>query len=552
MVFYGKYAFQSTNPTGPKKFLTSSSSMGETYPLVSASSVTEFERWILYQNTGGVSLTVEMGQLYYLKAIDVVGWVVGTRVVGDASAMRIVHQGDGLVMFQIFAGDPAEWQPIRYSVNVQLPYLIFPINGSMELINGSMELETGDETFYTFAQQLITPSLAVIQSSKNAQGYDFRNVDLSQADFNGVDCTGADFTGANLDGAQFQGATLTDAIFIGASLNQTNFGGAKSLDGAFFSGTDVSNVQWGMAISARSAHFDGATGIGCQIGSGFQPTQHADFSHADFTGADFTGSDFSYAKLIEAKMIRGVFVGAIFGGADLTAAQLGGLDKSAAAKFSYAYMPNVIFSKANLFGVSFAFATVFGAATRISDAATMEQCDFSNAYLEGIDLTGATLLGAKFNNACLVAVNLTLAQLSPTLSGSVVSSLAGACLQGTIFTQSNLTNADLTNATVAFTRGSLNVRYCNPLVEGPFPPPPEFEPLNYSPTQGLDLTTMSAETVCPNGSTVQANQARGLSLMQMLTSPSPATQWVPVGCFSSAMDMEKRGRSGVTIFRSTS
>ena len=66
--------------------------------------------------------------------------------------------------------------------------------------------------------------------------------------------------------------------------------------------------------------------IGCQIRSGTQPSQHADFSHADFTGADFTGSDFSYAKLIEAKMIRGVFVGAIFEGADLTAAQ---------AKWSY-------------------------------------------------------------------------------------------------------------------------------------------------------------------------------------------------------------------------
>ncbi|MCU1266499.1 MAG: N-acetyltransferase [Acidobacteria bacterium] len=522
MVFYGKYTFQSTNATGPQMFLTSSSRLGQTYPVVSAPSATEIERWIVYQNADE-TLTIQMGDLFYLSAIESVGWVIGDTSIDQAYSMKTIDQGGGQVALQIYSTGQSQWLPVRYSVNVLLPYLVFPIAGELEVL--------GSDTFYNFTQTTITPSLAAIQSSKNAQSCDFQNVDLSQADLSGVNCTGADFTNANLDGTIFSGATLTNAIFVGASLDKTNFSGA-TLDGAFFTGTDVSNVIWGTAISARGTHFDNTTGISCKIGSA-NPNLHADFTKADFTGADFSKSDFSYAYLIEATLIQSVFVGAIFQGVDFTSAQLGGLDKTAAATLSYTYMPNVIFSKANLFGVSFAFATVFGAATQMSDAATIEQADFSNAYLEGIDLTAAALQGAKFNNACLVGANLTKAQLSPTLQGSITSSLIGACLQGVNFTQSDLTNADLSNATVAFSQGTINVRYCDPLVNGPFPPPPDYEPLNYSATQGLDLTTMSAKTVCPNELTVAANQAQGNSLQQMLTTANPKQEWVPVGCSSS-------------------
>jgi len=523
MVFDGKYTFQSTNPTGPKMFLTSSSSQGQTYPTVSAPSATEIERWIVYQNADG-SLTIQMGDLFYLSAVASVGWVAGNSAIEQATPMKIIDQGSGQVTLQILPAGQTQWLPVRYSVNVQLPYLVFPIPGD------ELKVALAD-TFYNFAQTMITPSLAAIQNSKNAQGVDFQNVDLSEADLSGVNCTGADFTNANLESTNFSGATLTNAIFVGASLDNANFSGA-TLDGAFFTGTHVSKVNWGTAISAKGTHFKDTVGISCKIGSA-NPNQHADFTQADFTGADFSKSDFSYAYLNEATLIRAVFIGAIFQGVDFTSAQLGGLDKTAAADMSFTYMPNVIFSKANLFGVSFVFATVFGASTQMSDAATMEQADFSNAYLEGINLTAATLQGAKFDNACMVGVNLTKAQLSPTLSGSITSSLAGACLQGANFTQSDLTNADLSNATVALLQGTLNVRYCNPLFKGPFPPPPDYEPLNYSATQGLDLTTMGAQTVCPNELTVAANQKQGNSLQQMLTTANPRKEWVPVSCSSS-------------------
>jgi uncharacterized protein YjbI with pentapeptide repeats/RimJ/RimL family protein N-acetyltransferase len=523
MVFFGKYTFQSTNTTGPQMYLTSASSQGQNYPVVAAPAATEIERWIIYQNAND-TLTIQMGDLFFLSAIEAVGWVVGNSSIDQASPMKTIDQGGGQVALQILPAGQSQWQPVRYSVNVQLPYLVFPI--------ATNEVEdNGNDSLFNFAQATITPSLVAIQSSGKAQGFDFQSVDLSQADLSGVDCTGADFTNANLEGTNFSGATLTNAIFVGAALDNTNFSGAI-LDGAFFTGTDVSNVVWGTAISAKGTHFKNAVGVGCQIGSA-NPNQHADFTKADFTGADFSKSDFSYAYLVEATLIKSVFDGAIFQGVDFTSAQLGGLDKTAAADMSFTYMPNVIFSKANLFGVSFAFATVFGAATQMSDAATMEQADFSNAYLEGIDLTAAALQGAKFNNACLVGANLTKAQLSPTLQGSITSSLIGACLQGVTFTQSDLTNADLSNATVAASQGTINVRYCHPLVGGPFPPPPDYEPLNYSATQGLDLITMSAETVCPNELTVAANQMQGNSLQQMLTTPIPKQVWLPVSCSSS-------------------
>ncbi len=524
MTFYGKYTFQSTNPTGPKKYLTVVSSQGMTYPFVTADVVTETERWLVYQNDDG-TLLVQMGNLFYLSAIEELGWVVGDTAREKAYPMKLTAQDDGTVAMQIFLADVQQWEPIRYSVNVLLPYLVFPIPKS-QLINDDAA------TYFTFAQQTITPSLAKIQSSKNAKGLDFRHVDLSGANLSGVDCAEADFTNAILDSADFTGATLSGAVFVGASLRQTNLSRAI-LDSANFTGTNLSTVIWGQGISAKQTIFDDCVGVNSAIGS-LDPKVNADFSGASFKGADFTGANFSYAILRETSLLGSVFVGANLQGVDFTQAQLGGLSKSAAANLAYAYLPNVNFSKANLFGISFAFASLFGAEASLTDAATMEEADFSNAYLEGIDLTGANLRGAKFNNACLVNVTLTKANLSPSLSGSVTSSFAGTCLQGASFAQSNLMNADLTGATVSFGNGTLNVRFCNPLIGGPFPPPPSFEPLNYSATTGLDLTTLVATTVCPNGQTVAANQAQGNSLQVMLTIHQPAVQWIPVQCAPSS------------------
>lgn len=521
MAFYGKYSFQSTNTGGAQMFVTAVSADGQTYPAVSSPGVTEIETFILYQNGDG-SLTIQMGDLSYLSADAVFGWVVANSSIAQASPIQVNDQGNGQVSLQIQPQGQTGWQPVRYTVNDEFPFLVFPIEGESSPPN--------PDALFNFAQATITPSLAAIQVSKDAQNLDFQNVDLSQADLSGVNCTSANFTNANLDGTNFSGAILTSAIFVGATLTNTNFSGA-TLDYAVFNGTDVSGVIWGTAISAQHAKFAGAIGIGCKIGS-TDPNQHANFSYADFTGANFSQSDFSYASLDNAILAGATFVGAIFQSADLTFAQLGGVTGIAAADMSFTYLSNAIFKSANLFGVSFASATLYGASTNMSDALTMEQADFSNAYLEGINLSNAVLNGAKFDNSCLVGVDFSNAYLTPTLSGTIPTSLTGACLQGAIFTLSHLDGADLSNATVAFSEGTIKVRYCNPLGGGLYPPK-GFEPVNYKATQGLDLTTMTAATTCPNELTVKANQSQGKTLQQMLTTATPRTQWVPVSCSPS-------------------
>lgn len=531
MLFMGKYTYQSTNAAGDRKYLTAASSQGRTYPVVAAGTAGETERWMTYQDPQG-NTVLQMGDLFYLSMEEQVGWIVGDPSESNAAYFRYVSGGGGTVSLEVYLADAARWAPVFYNLDPVTPYLEFELGP---------EPPSGPGIYQALAQVTITPPLAEIQSSRNGRGYDFRNVDLSGQNLGGIDFTGADFTGAMLDGASFAGATLAGAVLVAASLAGTSVAGAV-LDGADFTGANLSTLVWGQGISARKTIFVGCVGNKCRIGTS-NPAVHADFTGAFFAGSDFTGSDFTGALFASASMAGGVFVGANFQAADFTGAQLGGLAGTRAAELAYAYLPNVVFTKANLYGVSFVYASLFGASTSIANATSLEQADFSNAYMEGIKLTGAALQGAKFSNACLVSVDFTGAVLSPTLSGSVPASLAGACLHGAIFTGATLTSADFTGATVSFANGTIYVQYCNPITGGPFPPTPG-EPLNYRATSGLDLSTLTASTVCPNGLTLAANRQMGSTLAQMLTIHSPATSWSPVRCAPTAG--EGGGAGGAT------
>lgn len=532
MMFMGKFTFQSTNSDGPPKYLTSVTSSGMIAPIVDAATAGEKERCLLYRPSDGADgeLIIQMGGLDYLSALDTegLGFVIAQSSRANSYRFRLVSSGqaDAPVGMQIFLSDQNRWAAISYRVNTLLPYLIFtaPQDASGDDPSGLLT---------TFRQAQITPSLATIQSSKRAQGCDLRHVDLTGVDLSGIDFTGADFTGATLDGVKFKSAILTNATFTHASLDGTDLSGA-TLDGAIMGGLNLTKMIWGggTGLSAKGAHFEGCVAKDCQLGPASPP--YADFTGAHFDGANFSGACLDNASLRDATMIDGVFVGASMDGVDLTGAHLGGISHLPAADLSFAYMPNVTLKGANLFGVSFAFASLFGGSTSIADALTLEQADFSNAYLEGISFKGAPLQGSKFDNAFLVAVNFTGADLSTTLSGSVRTSLAGACLHGAIFTDAHLADANFTGATVAFKEGHLQKRYCTP--QGQVPTPPDFGRLSYRKTTGLDLNSLRPTTICPNGSTVAANQRQNLSLTQMLTVVNPATSWVPVRCFSESSE----------------
>jgi uncharacterized protein YjbI with pentapeptide repeats len=317
-----------------------------------------------------------------------------------------------------------------------------------------------------------------------APGLDLSGRKLTSADFSNSDLTLGKFQDATLTSAKMQSAILAECIFSRAQMQRVNFD---------------------------------------PFSSGIQAVS------TDLSGAKFSAAQLPGASMKQAILWRAVFTAANMEDINLTSAQLGGADRSAAASLSYAYMANAKLDKANLFGVSFAFATLFGASASITETATMEQSDFSNAYLAGIDLAGANLRGAKFSGACLVNVRLISVVLLPSASGSVTASLAGATLQGADFTGAQLNHADLSNAAVSFANAEIPVRYCDDLHE-PFPPPPGSMPLRYGPTVSLNLTTMGLETKCPNGFTVTENEANGKTLQEMLTSANAPTTWFPAKC----------------------
>ncbi|WP_094603731.1 hypothetical protein SPSIL_041310 [Sporomusa silvacetica DSM 10669] len=113
------------------------------------------------------------------------------------------------------------------------------------------------------------------------------------------------------------------------------------------------------------------------------------------------------------------------------------------------------------------------------------------------------------------------------LSGSICGSMSHTCLQGADFTGAKLAAVNFTDAAVEETKGTLAVRYRDDQ-GNQTPEPPDFMPLNYQATKGFDLVWLADDFICPNGMTVSANQAQGLSLQQMLISATaPTLQWVP-------------------------
>jgi uncharacterized protein YjbI with pentapeptide repeats len=512
LTFSGKYSFGSTNTNGEQVFLTLMEFGQEDQdkiemPAMNAKSVGSVEQCITYDT--GAGTIIQLGSLQYLSLLTPNHWIGLNPDRGKA------------VVFQVStAGEVETWSAEKIDGTVA------KVNYTVDKLSPVLTLNSGPGSLNTFAAGQITPPLSQILLNKDGRGLNLRNVDLTGADLSGIGFTGAVFTGATLDRAKFKGAILTNATFVEASLDGTDLSGVKTLDRAVFTGLNLTKVVWGQGVRARCAHFERCVGSGVRIDS-------ADFTGAHFDGADFTGASLSNACLVRAHMMGGVFVGANFDGAHLNGALLGGTSEAVAANLSYAYMPNVILSGANLFGVSFAFSSLFGAATQ-ADALTAEQADFSNAYLEGVHFTSTPLRGSRFDNACLVSVDFTGADLTPTLAGSVRASLAGACLHGAIFTGSKLANADFAGATVAFERGHIDTRYCTP--QGPFPPPPDCERLNYRKTTGLDLVSLQPTTICPNGNTVEANQKQGICLTQMLTIKHPATAWFPIGCAPASPD----------------
>lgn len=245
---------------------------------------------------------------------------------------------------------------------------------------------------------------------------------------NGADLTGWDLSGATLTGASFKGVILSSATLANANLTSAHFDGAQ--------------------CGAKSALFTMPTSLVPDLNAGgptVPSTVVTEFSENDITlssEASLTvripsqdwliSDDDNLYEIVASSSSLSVLVY---------------LPHDQAAIFSSAYMPNAIFTSANLYAVNFAGAQWYGTQAAAPNA-DLEEADFSNANLGNIALTEARLYGASFDGAILVSANLAGAFLQPSASKKEAS-LVSASLQGTLFTQGHLDSADLTNAAVA-------------------------------------------------------------------------------------------------------
>jgi uncharacterized protein YjbI with pentapeptide repeats len=292
-------------------------------------------------------------------------------------------------------------------------------------------------------------------------------------------------------------------------------------------GLTLSSMVWGSGISAVGTHFEGSMLVGCRIGSA---SATANFSSAHFDSADLAQADLTGATLSSATFFGANLTGAILDSANMTQALFGGSGTVRPATLAYASMSNVILSGASLFGTDLTAVTLYGGETKLNDAATIQQADFSNAYLQGISFAKSNLQGARFDGACLISADFTGAQLGASAENGMPASFVGASLPGAIFTGAEIGGVNFANAAVSFADSSFPVRYCT--VGGLMPPPPASIPVNCHATTGLDLTTLQPDTVCPNGAMLATNQARGIPLSAMLIGPGAPTSWYAASCLA--------------------
>jgi uncharacterized protein YjbI with pentapeptide repeats len=548
--FAGKFAFRSTNATGATYYLTSSPQQDGVYPAVLAPALTAKEHVIFYVQPDGsfvAALAVphpitRVVSLAYFAGQPELGFVKTDQAVANASFIRI----------DPFGAVPGSWSVLNKNTWTKLyyyPNLPAVLRSSPETRNAisAARRRRGVQSLLLYATNAapagslktlqafcVTPGAATLAKTKQGQKADLAYTDLTGLDFTGVDFTGANFTGAILTRTILRGATLTGAYFTDATMENTDVTGA-TLDGAHMEGLNLSSLVWGAGISAVGTHFEGSALVGCRIGS-MDSKIVANFSGAHFEGADLGQADLSNTNLSSAWFYGANLTAAVLNFAHLNQAHLGGSLTERPATLAYALMSNVVLTGANLFGVNFTAASLYGGSTSISGAATIEQADFSNAYLEGISFHGCNLQGARFDGACLVRTKFTGAKLGASTGNTMPASFVGACLPGADFFGATLDGVNFANAAVSFKDV----------------PPLPFFPVQYCDATGpnslafpvsatkLDLDTLRPDTVCPNGFTLAANQKRGVTHNDMLTAPGAPVSWNAGSCFYTPLNRREQ------------
>jgi uncharacterized protein YjbI with pentapeptide repeats len=374
---------------------------------------------------------------------------------------------------------------------------------------------------------------------------------LSGTRLAGSHLTGSHLAGANLSGTQLQGAQVDRADLSNATLYGTNFTGldltkvifsaplkrsADLTNPTIFTGCTlpyaVIGLDWSnldltsTTIVGLPTDLTGLTAVGVHCGGGhFEGyiLDGANFSHAHLDNANFAGAKIrNRGSFVSAQLTGAVFTGAVLEEADYTSALLGGVSADKNAVLSFAFISNCTFTGANLYGVDFSSATLVSG-NKLTGTADLEEANFADAYLPAADFTGADLRGAAFDGAFMVQVTLTGANLAPSQQGAKAASLTGALLQQAALDGTGLDGANLADAVITSTAGSIVEQHYGE--DGTLTLPAT---LHYRPGRFPAASSFTSQTICPNRDTYGHNQQEGLDIEQMMqTRNPPPAQWAP-------------------------
>jgi uncharacterized protein YjbI with pentapeptide repeats len=238
--------------------------------------------------------------------------------------------------------------------------------------------------------------------------------------------------------------------------------------------------------------------------------RHAVFNNAMLAGANLTRADLSFAS---------------FDTAWLAATS----SMPDAANLSGALLFDAKFPGALLTGVQFIGAYLYGADATVAGA-TMPLVKFTDAYLANMDFSNVRDLNmqdADFTGACLVNCNFRGSSVQPFQGANA--SFDHACLQGADFTDCQLSGANLLDAAVAQSPGTLPVTLT---IDGE----PNPISVNYQPTV-LPLSATTKGTTCPSS-------ANGPCIGDKLASRNAPTRWPAPAAKGDAGRPAKRPNAG--------
>ncbi len=382
---------------------------------------------------------------------------------------------------------------------------------------------------------------AAALTGANLSGTDLAGTNLSGTQLQGANLSGTQLHGAKVDGANLSGATLAGTNFTGLDLTKVTFSAplkrsADLSDPTIFTGCTlpypVIGLDWSnldltsSTINGLPKDLTGLVAVGVHWNDGYfeeYVLDRANFAHAILKRAHFTGAKLrNAASFASATLTGGVFTSAVLEQTDFSSAVLGGVASEPNAVLSFAFISNCTFTGANLYGVDFSSATLVSG-NKLTGAADLEEANFADAYLPGADFTNADLRGAEFDGAFMVQVTLTGADLSPSQKGAKSASLTAACLQQAALEGTKLYGANLSDAVITDTMGSITERHYGE--DGTLTSP---SAMHYRAGKFPGAASFTDETICPNRDTYGNNQRQKLEIPQMMqTRNPPPAEWAP-------------------------